>query len=123
MEEKGAFHSTFGWHPRSVVAALATIRYFIAHRKRLLSNVAAMSDHFEERLAGLRFRRGTTLRIQGLAIGIELKTEAYASKIQARCRREGMLLSAEGSTLLMFPALNIDQAVADRGLNILARCL
>jgi acetylornithine/succinyldiaminopimelate/putrescine aminotransferase len=26
MEEKGSFYSTYGWHPLSVAAALATLR-------------------------------------------------------------------------------------------------
>jgi adenosylmethionine-8-amino-7-oxononanoate aminotransferase len=42
MEENdGTFYSTYGWHPRSVAAAIATLRDLKANRARLLAGVAA----------------------------------------------------------------------------------
>jgi acetylornithine/succinyldiaminopimelate/putrescine aminotransferase len=32
MEEHGSFYSTYGWHPRSVAIAIATLRYITANR-------------------------------------------------------------------------------------------
>jgi len=41
MEENdGTFYSTYGWHPRSVAAAIATLRDLKANRRRLLAGVA-----------------------------------------------------------------------------------
>jgi adenosylmethionine-8-amino-7-oxononanoate aminotransferase len=40
----GTFYSTYGWHPRSVDAALATLRSLKTNRARLLSSVAEMSE-------------------------------------------------------------------------------
>ena len=82
-----------------------------------------MSEHFAERLARIRFGHPPTIRIRGLAIGVDVEREEYASKVQDRCREEGLLISTEGSTLLLLPALDVDRAIADRGLDILAACV
>jgi 4-aminobutyrate aminotransferase-like enzyme len=123
MEENGNFYSTYGWHPRSVNVAIATLQYIIKYRDRLLRGVGKMSDYFRERLSLMDFKHPAELRIAGLAIGIDLNDEDYVSKIQAKCRRQGLLLTTEGSTLLLLPALNIDHAVAEQGLNILQKSL
>jgi acetylornithine/succinyldiaminopimelate/putrescine aminotransferase len=123
MEDKGNFYSTYGWHPRSVDIAIAALNYIIKHRKRLLGNVAGMSDYYRERLSQMRFKVPATVRIAGLAIGLDLNSEDVAAKIQAKCRRAGLLTTTEGTTLLMLPALNIDQAVAEQGLDILEKCI
>jgi acetylornithine/succinyldiaminopimelate/putrescine aminotransferase len=124
MEENdGTFYSTYGWHPRSVDAAIATLRYVKEHRKRLLAGVGEMSEYFRVRLLQLEFEKPAAVRVQGLAIGIDVGDEAYAERVQARCRRAGLLLSTEGSTLLLLPALTIDRATAAKGIDILARCV
>ncbi len=110
MEKNGSFSSTYGWHPLSVQAAIANVRYFALHQKKILRNVAAMSDHFRMRLSHLEFEQPVALRIQGLAIGVDVKDENYASKIQQRCRKKGLLIATEGPVLLMLPALNIDRS-------------
>ena len=123
FEEDGSFWSTYGWHPRSVHAAIATVGYFAEHEKRLLQDVARTSAYFRKRLAGIRFRQPAALRIQGLAICVDLGDEGYASKVAERCREAGLILTTEGSALLMLPALTIEERVAARGLDILERCV
>jgi len=124
MEENdGTFYSTYGWHPRSVAAALATLRSLKANRVRLLSGVAEMSEYFRVRLLQLEFERPAALRIQGLAIGIDVGDEDYADAIQEKCRRNGLLVSTEGSTVLLLPSLVIEKRTAARGLDILARSI
>jgi acetylornithine/succinyldiaminopimelate/putrescine aminotransferase len=122
MEEKGGtFYSTYGWHPRSVAAAIATLRGFKANRPRLLAGVAEMSEYFRTRLLQLEFDRPAAVRIQGLAIGIDVGSEDYADAIHGKCRRNGLLVSSEGSTVLLLPSLTIDKRTAARGLDMLAR--
>jgi acetylornithine/succinyldiaminopimelate/putrescine aminotransferase len=122
MEEKdGTFYSTYGWHPRSVAAAIATLRDLKANRGRLLAGVAEMSEYFRVRLLQLEFEQPAAVRIQGLAIGIDVGDEDYADAIHDTCRRNGLLVSTEGSTLLLLPSLIIDKRTAARGLDILAR--
>jgi acetylornithine/succinyldiaminopimelate/putrescine aminotransferase len=124
MEENdGTFYSTYGWHPRSVAAAIATLRDLKANRKRLLAGVAEMSEYFRVRLLQLEFDQPAAVRIQGLAVGIDVGAEEYADAIQRKCRRNGLLVSTEGSTVLLLPSLLIDQRTASRGLDILARSI
>ena len=122
-ENEGAFYSTYGWHPRSVAAAIATLRDLKVNRRRLLADVAEMSEYFRVRLLQLEFERPATIRIQGLAIGIDVGAEESADAIQEKCRRNGLLVSTEGSTVLLLPALTIDKRTAARGLDILARSI
>ena len=124
MEENdGTFYSTYGWHPRSVAAAIATLRDLKANRARLLTGVAEMSEYFRVRLLQLEFEQPVAVRIQGLAMGIDVGDEDYAETIQDKCRRNGLLVSTEGSTVLLLPSLVIDQRTAARGLDILARSI
>jgi acetylornithine/succinyldiaminopimelate/putrescine aminotransferase len=124
MEENGGtFYSTYGWHPRSVAAAIATLRSLKENRERLLAGVAELSEYFRVRLLQLEFDRPAAVRIQGLAIGIDVGDEAYADAIQERCRRNRLLVSTEGSTVLLLPSLTIDKRTAARGLDMLARSI
>jgi adenosylmethionine-8-amino-7-oxononanoate aminotransferase len=122
-ENEGTFYSTYGWHPRSVAAAIATLRDLKANRTRLLTGVAEMSEYFRVRLLRLEFDQPAAVRIQGLAIGIDVGAEEYADAIQAKCRRNGLLVSTEGSTVLLLPSLVIDRRTASRGIDILARSI
>ena len=122
MEENdGTFYSTYGWHPRSVRATIATLRDLKANRARLLAGVAEMSEYFRVRLLQLEFKQPAAVRIQGLAIGVDVGDEDYADTVQDKCRRNGLLVSTEGSTVLLLPSLVIDQRTAARGLDMLAR--
>jgi acetylornithine/succinyldiaminopimelate/putrescine aminotransferase len=124
MEEHGgSCYSTYGWPPRSVAAAIATLRGLKANRARLLASVAEMSEYFRARLLQLEFERPASVRIQGLAIGIDVGDEDYADTIQDNCRRNGLLVSTEGSTVLLLPSLAIDARTAARGLDILTRSI
>jgi adenosylmethionine-8-amino-7-oxononanoate aminotransferase len=49
------------------------------------------------------------VRIQGLAIGIDVGDEDYADTIHDKCRRNGLLVSTEGSAVLLLPSLAIDK--------------
>jgi acetylornithine/succinyldiaminopimelate/putrescine aminotransferase len=124
MEENdGSFYSTYGWHPRSVDAAIANLRDLKANRARLMAHVAEMSEYFRVRLLQLDFGRPAAVRVQGLAIGIDVADEDHADAIQDKCRRNGLLVSTEGSTVLLLPALTIDKRTASKGLDILSRSI
>jgi acetylornithine/succinyldiaminopimelate/putrescine aminotransferase len=124
MEENdGTFYSTDGWHPRSVAAAIATLRGLKANRARLLAGMAEMSEYFRVRLLQLEFDHPAAIRIQGLAIGIDVGDGDYADAIQAKCRRNRLLVSTAGSTVLLLPSLAIDKRTAARGLDTLARSI
>ena len=126
MEENGSFYSTYGWHPRSVDVAIATVRYMVRHKSRLLGHVEAMSEYFAERLGKIDFSdydEPPAIRIQGLAIGIDFHDEDAADEVETSCRRAGLLVSTEGTTVLLLPALNVARSVASRALDIFAECV
>ena len=71
----------------------------------------------------LEFERQAAVRIQRLAIRIDVGDEEYADTIHDKCRRNGLLVSTEGSTVLLLPSLAIDKRTAGKGLDILARSI
>ena len=119
------FYSTYGWHPLPVAAALANLKYWRTHGPALLANVATQSDTFRARLGGMKFAEPASVRVMGLAIGIEFGEDSgYATKLGERCRESGLLVSEEDDNLLtMFPALTIEPEVVHEGLDILEGCL
>jgi 4-aminobutyrate aminotransferase-like enzyme len=120
-----SFYSTYGWHPLSVAAALANLKYWRKHRAALLENVAMQGDAFRARLSGMKFAEQASVRVMGLAVGVEFgEGSSYASGLGERCQEAGLLVSAEeGSLLTMFPALTIEPEVVRAGLDILESCL
>ena len=118
------FYSTYGWHPLSVACALANLKYWSKHRGRLLANVAEQGDYFRARLTQTKFGEPGSVRVMGLAIGVEFgEGSDYAPKLAGRCREAGLLVSAEEDNLLtLFPALTIEREVAERGLDVLESC-
>ena len=123
LEEDGNFYSTYGWHPRSTDIGIATVRYIERNRRKLLAHVAELSDYFRSRLLEMDFDEPAGIRIKGLAIGVDVHDEEYASAIEEGCRRRGLLLTTEGSSILLLPALNIERSVAKRGLDILEKAI
>jgi acetylornithine/succinyldiaminopimelate/putrescine aminotransferase len=122
MEEKGSFYSTYGWHPLSVAAALATLRPLQRRRKRFLEHVNALSGLFASRLASTRFRTTPKIRVKGLAIALEFASEQEASSMVERATKAGLLLTAEGAIVLLLPPLTMTKNVAEKGLSILRAC-
>jgi 4-aminobutyrate aminotransferase-like enzyme len=125
-EAAGAdFYSTYGWHPLSVAAALANLRYWRRHQRAVLANVATQGDTFRARLSEMKFAEQASVRVMGLAIGVEFgEGSQYASRLGERCREAGLLVSAEEDNLLtMFPPLTIEAGVVGAGLDVLEGCL
>ena len=68
------------------------------------------------------FDRAAAVRIQGLAIGIDVGDERYAAHPR-EVPPQWPLVSTEGSTVLLLPSLAIDKRTAAPGLDILARSI
>ena len=118
-----SFYSTYGWHPLSVAAASANLKYWSKHQRAILDNVAAQSDYFRARLMELEFKEPGSVRILGLAIGIEFAEGSdYPSKLADRCRRAGLLVDGDDNLLNLFPPLTIEREDAAQGLDILEEC-
>jgi adenosylmethionine-8-amino-7-oxononanoate aminotransferase len=116
-------YSTFGWHPSSVNAAIASINYIIKSEKTLLKNVSEMSHLFQVRLQQMKFKKMSSINLKGLAICVNTGDLKYAKQIKNKCKKSGLLIDADGPNLMIFPALTIDKKTAEDGLNILENCL
>jgi adenosylmethionine-8-amino-7-oxononanoate aminotransferase len=123
MQEDGTFYSTYGWHPLATHVAIANVRWIIQNKRRLLNGVALTSAYFRDRLVAMELGEDVKLNIRGLAIGVDVADEDYADQIVEKCRRGGLLLSSEGSAVMMLPALTIDRAAARQGLDILEQAI
>lgn len=119
-----SFYSTFGWHPLNVEATIVALKYFIKHKKALLSNANTLSRYFETRIRNMKFKYPFDLKIRGLTIGIEFNRIGYGSKIIETCLSKGLLIANAGATnIVIYPALNMDMKTAEKGLDILESCL
>ena len=116
-------YSTYGWHPLSTDVAIANVKYIIKHKIRLLNNAVKMEEIFRKRLSDMKFKKKPELNIIGCAIGVDVGSSAYAILIQQRCMKKGLLLNAEDTSLIIFPALTIEKEVVEEGLDILEECI
>ena len=53
-------------------------------------------------------------------MGIDVRRKTYANDIQTACMRQGLIVTTQGSRVLLLPSLTIDRTVAAKGLDILA---
>lgn len=119
VEGKVGLYSSYGWHPTSTDVAIKTITYILKNKEDIFENLQKKSALFEEELSKVNFGKEIELRIKGLAIGIELNDEEYASKIQKSCLEHGLLINTQGSSLVLFPAMNIDSETVKEGVRLL----
>jgi 4-aminobutyrate aminotransferase-like enzyme len=123
VEGKVTLYSTYGWHPLSVAATLANLRYLRKHEGELLENVHEINAYFISRLLKMNFRQPVNINAMGMAIGVDVGDSKYATKLMLKCLKKGLILSMEENCLTMFPPLSIDRKTAKRGLDILEDCL
>ena len=93
-----------------------------ANRRALMSHVSEMSALFVERLASLLIAQPDAISAAGLAISIDTGSERRAERIRSACQRRGLLLTTQGSRLMLLPPLTIREQDAQRGLDILETC-
>jgi len=116
-------YSTYGWHPLSVEAALTNIRYLVKHRDQLFANAEEISELFRHRLEKMKFKKDAEIRIKGLAIAVDLKSDKKAHKLQEKCKEEGLLILAQDTSIIMFPALTIKPGTVNDAMDILEKCM
>jgi acetylornithine/succinyldiaminopimelate/putrescine aminotransferase len=117
------FYSTYGWHPVAVEAAIATQLYWREHRDAVLASVAERSVQLRQQLSLMEWPKEPELRIQGLACAVEVSDSEYARNLEERAREAGLLMFAEDKSLVLFPAVTIDEETLQTGLDILADCV
>jgi acetylornithine/succinyldiaminopimelate/putrescine aminotransferase len=114
-----SFYSTFGWMPIATEAALATLDYWDDHEDEILDNVAERASQLRSELT--RIFVDAEVRVQGMAIAVEIGDEDAVSRITKRCKDRGLIVIDEEDTLVMLPALTLDEKTADEALSILER--
>lgn len=113
-------YSTYGWHPFSVEAALANIRYLQTHWNELDENIESLGEYFQERLEHMKFEQKPEVSVMGLAVNLKFEDPSYGKRITKKAEEKGLFLSG---SISMFPALNLEFQIAQEGLNILESCL
>lgn len=113
-------YSTFGWHPRAVHAALAAVGRLARDRDALMRNVEEMGGWLMRELDSLPWKRRPDVRGKGLLVAVDTHGRATAKRIAERARENGLLLSTEGTKLMMMPALDLDRRTARTALGRLA---
>lgn len=116
-------YATFGWHPIACEAALVVLETWRRDGDVLLAQVAERSAQFIERFGAMALPDGCAVRIQGLAIGVDLPEDTDADEIVGSCLNRGLVISGEEDQLMIFPPLTIDRKTADAGLDILESVL
>lgn len=122
-EVKEEYYSTYGWHPLSVAAALANLRWLEEHEDSLLEHAEDIADMIEEGVSEIEFPKPVAVHGKGLAIGIDVGDAEYASALKERCREAGLLFTTSDSRLVFFPALTIGRKTVAEALDIFEHCV
>jgi 4-aminobutyrate aminotransferase-like enzyme len=113
------FYSTYGWQPLAVEAALGVLAYWRDHGDHLLSDVSDRSDEIRRRVSSMPLPDEAEVRIQGLAVAVELGDAARVQRVVRRCREHGVLIGDDDEAITMFPALTIDPFTLGDALDVL----
>lgn len=91
---RSALFSTFGGNPVSAAAAMAVLD--VIEDERVLDRVQRTGHALREALRAIGHPDVRAVRGAGLAIGVELPTEAHARATRDRMRRAGVLVGTTG---------------------------
>lgn len=120
MQKKSLPYSTYGWHPLSVAAAIASVHFFQKHWDKLRDNIHLMNEYFQQRFSQMKFKISPEIRVMGMAMHLDFGKSDYGEKVSEKALKKGLILAGG---LTIFPALDIDFETAKRGLDILEESL
>ncbi len=121
---QGISFSTFGGNPISTAAGNAVLDYIVAHD--LQANAARVGAILLDGLRAVDSPVVLEVRGKGLMIGVELVDVATTNAVFEACKRDGLLVGKGGlygTTIRMGPPLNLSEAEAREGLEILTSAL
>jgi adenosylmethionine-8-amino-7-oxononanoate aminotransferase len=116
LEDHPTYYSTFGWHPRSCVAAIANLRRLTSEWPRLGREIRSASDWFRRRLAALPFKGRGEVRGAGLALAVEIDDEKYLERLNDAALEARVLVGDTDQAFTLFPPLTIDRDTAEIGM-------
>ncbi|MEV0129419.1 aspartate aminotransferase family protein [Dactylosporangium sp. NPDC050688] len=121
---QGISFSTFGGNPVATAAGNAVLDYIVAHD--LQANAARVGGILLDGLRAVDSPVVVEVRGKGLMLGVELVDVATTNAVFEACKRDGLLVGKGGlygTTIRMGPPLNLSEAEAREGLEILTKAL
>lgn len=112
----GDHGSTFGGNPICCAGALFVVNSIT---EDLLLSVKEKSEYIKEKL--LSTKNVVSISGKGLMLGIEINGEART--VIELCKEKGLIVLSAKQKIRLLPALDIDYAVLEEGLNILKSVL
>jgi putrescine aminotransferase len=109
---------TYNGHPVGAAVALANLD--IIEREGLLARAAETGARMLERLRPAQELPGVLeVRGVGLMLGVELEGDRDAAPVAARALEQGVVVRASGQKIVMSPPFVIEEAQADRVVDVL----
>lgn len=121
---QGISFSTFGGNPVATAAGNAVLDYIVEHD--LQANAARVGGILLDGLRAVDSPVVVEVRGKGLMLGVELVDVATTNAVFEACKRDGLLVGKGGlygTTIRMGPPLNLSEAEAREGLEILTKAL
>jgi predicted acetylornithine/succinylornithine family transaminase len=118
----GMHAATFGGNPLAARAGIATIETI--EQEGLLAQATKLADLFRTKFEALAEELDwiREVRVLGMMMGLELSIEG--SEIVQKCMDRGLLINCTQQTVIrLLPALNLTQAEAEEGIEILSDVL
>jgi adenosylmethionine-8-amino-7-oxononanoate aminotransferase len=123
VKDNVSIYSTYGWHPVSVEVALANVNFMLDRKESFFSNVASASQLFRTNLSQMDFKKKGKLNMIGLAIGVEVGDAKYAEAIMKKCFENGLLITTQEDSIVMFPPLTVEKKTILKAMDILESCI
>ena len=118
----GMHAATFGGNPIAARAGLAAIE--MIEQENLLEAAKRLAEIFRQRLEQLQQECDLVrdVRVRGLMVGLELGIEG-APIVKACMERRLLINCTQGTVIRLLPAMNLTEAQAHQGCDILAEVL
>jgi adenosylmethionine-8-amino-7-oxononanoate aminotransferase len=121
MLDGTAFRHGFTYNGHPVGAAVALANLDIIEREGLIERAARVGARMLERLEPVeQLDCVGEVRGVGLMLGVELAGDRDAAPVAARALEQGVVVRASGQKVVMSPPFVIDDAQADRIVDVLA---
>jgi predicted acetylornithine/succinylornithine family transaminase len=118
----GMHACTFGGNPIAAAAGVAYIETI--ERENLLAHTKRLGDIFRERMLQLQQECNLVrdVRVRGVMVGVELSIEG-APIVKACMERKLLINCTHGTVLRLLPAMNLSEAQAHEGCDLIAEVL
>ncbi|MDR0391339.1 MAG: aspartate aminotransferase family protein [Planctomycetaceae bacterium] len=118
----GMHASTYGGNPIAATAGIATIE--MIEKENLLENATKIGELFRTTLEELAGETDIIREIRGCGVMIGIELTAEGAKYVKACMNNGLLINCTQNNIIrLLPPMNIDEKIANEGLEILADVL